>query len=509
MFFNIFKTYSTSLLGVVSGLLTQLVFIRELAHIVPTSDFALYAFAFQVVAYLSILQLGLDFATSREIALKLGQNNSQGAYQSYLFIRRFNFKISLIGLVLIGICAGLFYNGIGVSNKVDTEMAAGLILLFGASVFISFLSNPNMVALIGSNKQSKVNINITLLNIAGTIIALVLLKTTRLGVYAMPLTLVAFNTVNFFLLRHKAHKFCKDWLIKNKPVIVPAGYNKSILKFSVLTAIGGLAWTIEATSDVFILNGVGELTLVAFYVLWWRFPQMSFELATRLTTSSLPSLNTVFGKSEPDTKLIFNRLILFVAGIGFCIYVNIASWLPAFINLWVGPQFFIDDMQTVSYLIGLLIYSRIIGNCFGMFIITIGKVHYSAALCWIQAIIKTVIAIILVKELGLMGLFIGSLAASLIQVMGSSVLLFKRNYLRPEIVVLILIGYAAPVVLFIFQQHDKVPLLTFLLSASATLICAVISWILYILIVSLNKKLHFSLSPKLFLMNLRKQKLHV
>jgi O-antigen/teichoic acid export membrane protein len=366
-----------------------------------------------------------------------------------------------------------------------------------------------MVALIGSNKQAKVNINNTLVTITSTLLAFFLLKTTALGVYSMPLALVTLNTVNIFLLKHKAHKYCKQWLIKGRRIIVPVSYRKSMLKFSILTAIGGLAWTIEATSDVFILNGFGELTLVAFYVLWWRFPEMSFTLASRLTSSSLPSLNTAFGKSDSTVKLIFNRLILLVGGIGFCIYVMVASWLPAFINIWVGPQFFVDDMRMMSYLVGLLVYSRVIGNCFGVFTITIGKVNYSATLSWIQAIVKVSTAVILVKELGLIGLFIASIAGSLIQVIASTVLLFKRDYLRPDVAVLVLIGYVAPVVLLISWFHNNVALPTFLLSTLVTLICAVISWILYILIVSLNTKLSFSLSPKLLLMNLKKQKLDV
>lgn len=506
---SILIAYSTSLLGIVSGLLTQLIFIRELAHVVPNDEFALYGFAFQIVAYLNILQLGLDFATSREIALKLGQNDSIGAYQSYKFIRRFNYKICVVGFILVLICAVLFYNGIGISAKFDAAIAGKLILLFGASLFINFLSNPNIVALIGSNMQAKVNVNNILITITSTVVAFVLLKTTSLGVYSMPLSLIAFNALNVYLLKRKAYKYCKEWLVRNSSIVVPPGFSKSILKFSVVTTIGGLAWTIEATSDLFILNGVGELSLVAFYVLWWRFPQMAFDLATRLTSSSLPSMNASYGKSEKDAKLIFNRLLLLVGGIGFCIYICIASWLPAFINLWVGPQFFIEDMKITSFLIGLLVYSRIIGNCFGMFAITIGKVNFTTTMSWIQALIKVAFAIILVKELGLKGLFIASIIGSLFQVFSCAFLLFKRKLLRYDVALLLVVGYIMPCVLLMFNLYDKVSLIKFLYASSATLVCAIITWIFYIQIISFNTKLNFSMSPKLLLINLKKSRLNV
>lgn len=503
---TIFKAYSSSLLGIFSGLLTQLVFIRALSSAVPHNDFALYAFVFQIIAYMNILQLGLDFATSREIAIKLGKDDYAGANQSYLFIRRFNNKLCLGGFAIVILIAALFYNGIGISINFNYLMAAKLILFFGVSFFLNFLSNPYIVALIGNNRQSVVNINNVLITISSTVTAFILLKNTSLGVYSMPLSLVVFNSLNFLLLRSKAIRYCKEWIVNNKSVSIPKDYNKSILRFSIFTTIGGFAWTIEATSDVFILNGAGLLSMVGFYVLWWRFPQMLFDLATRLTTSSLPSLNTAFGKSDDDAKLIFNRLIILVGGIGFCVYICIASWLPAFINLWVGPQFFIEDMKLVSYFMGLLVYSRIIGNCFGMFTITLGKVNYATTLSWIQAIVKVAIALILVRQFGLKGLFIGSIAGSLIQVGGSAILLFKRKLLRPDVALLVLIGYVTPLILLLFHLHDKVSLFKFLYASSATLICAVLSWILYVQIISLNEKLNFSLLTKTLLTKFKRIK---
>jgi len=509
MFKPILKAYSTSLLGVLSGLLTQMVYIRALAQMISINEFALYAFVFQITVYMSILQLGLDFATSREIALKLGKNDLVGANQSYLFIRRFNNKVCIGGFALVAICAALFYNGIGITSNFDYLMATKLVVLFGASMFISFLANPSIVALIGNNNQTVVNINNVVVTMITTIVGYILLKTTSLGVYALPICLVAFNSLNFFLLRSKAFKYCKTWLQPDNAISIPKGYNKSILQFSVISTIGGFAWTIEATSDVFILNGAGLLTLVGFYVLWWRFPQMFFDLATKLTTSAMPSLNTSFGRSLEEASLLFNRLLIVVGGIGFIIYAGIASCLTSFIYLWVGPQFFVDDFQQVSFLIGMLIYSRIIGNCFGMFAISIGRVKYSTTLSWIQAVVKVTFAIILVQRLGLKGLFIASIAGSLIQVVGCAVLLLKQKLLRKDVLVLIIMGYATPLILLMSDISGRVTLFQFLYVAVVISICSLLSWIVYIKIASLETKLNFNLSAKLFLMKLRKPRLNV
>src|SRR5690242_5874888 len=85
---RIIKAYLTSILGVFSGLLTQLLFIRALTNEVSPEDFSLYAFIFQIVTYLSILQLGLDFTISREIAINIEKNDLSAANYSYSFIKR-------------------------------------------------------------------------------------------------------------------------------------------------------------------------------------------------------------------------------------------------------------------------------------------------------------------------------------------------------------------------------------------------------------------------------------
>jgi hypothetical protein len=87
---------------------------------------------------MNILQLGLDFASSREIAIRLGQENYKAAYESFLFLKKFNNKICIVGVISVLICSLFFYNGIGLSIKYDHLIAAKLILLFGLSMVINY-----------------------------------------------------------------------------------------------------------------------------------------------------------------------------------------------------------------------------------------------------------------------------------------------------------------------------------------------------------------------------------
>jgi O-antigen/teichoic acid export membrane protein len=470
------------LLGVFSGLITQLVFIRELTDVVSLEEFSLYTFVFQVAAYLNIIQIGLDFTISREISLNLGKNNILGANQSYMFIRSFNRKICVIGLVLVLFIASLFYCGFGINENYNFRIASNLILLFGLAIVVNFLSNPSIVALIGSNLQAKVNINNTIITLVSTIFAIAMLKSTSLGIYAMPLSLLFFNLYNVYRLRKLVYDNCSGWLDRKQIKLFDLQKKRDLIKFAVTTSLGGIAWTVEATSDVFILNGIGELSLVAFYAIWWRFPQMSFDLISRFSNGSLPILSASIARSMEEAKKLFSSIVLLAGGLGFIAFVYIAICLPSIINLWVGPKYIVADINITCYILGLLVYSRVVGNAFGNFILAFGKVNFSAKLSWLQALVKILFSIFLVGQMGLKGLFIASIIASLIQVAGYATNLIKERVLRLNVFIVLISGYLIPLILVLldYQLNFTFPKLIYFSFSSVTF--ALFTWVILVTI---------------------------
>jgi uncharacterized membrane protein YraQ (UPF0718 family) len=107
------------------------------------------------------------------------------------------------------------------------------------------------------------------------------------------------------------------------------------------------------------------------------------------------------------------------------------------------------------------------------------------------------------------GVFIASIAGSFIQVCGCGILLLKRKLLRTDVMLLLILGYLAPVTVLFFRISERLPVLIFLYGAIVTLVCAVITWVIFIEIISLNKKLGFSLSPRVFFNKIKKSKLTV
>jgi O-antigen/teichoic acid export membrane protein len=332
-----------------------------------------------------------------------------------------------------------------------------------------------------------------LVNISSTVLAVVLLLTTKAGIMAMPFSLLCFYSINYFLLKGKAKKKCSTLFqahFNNNNKLI----RKQILSFSIITTLGGLAWTIESTSDVFILNSTGLFSLVALYVIWWRFPQMLFDLATRLTTSSFPSLTTSHGKSAIESRILFNKLFLIMVGFALLIGVGIAVWLPSFIDLWVGSKFHYSNYKILSILAGLIIANRIIGNCFSMFLMSTGKTKINSGFSWIQAIVKVTVGLILTKLYGIEGLFFTSLCASAIQVFGLLFFLLKEKRFLANINLLVILPILMIALVYFYDSPVKLTIFNFALGVLLSGIIIFFLYLLFLFLFKIPKKLGLSLS---------------
>jgi O-antigen/teichoic acid export membrane protein len=466
---RIAKAYFTSILGVISGLLTQLLFIRELTATVTPTQFALYAFVFQIVNYLTVFQLGMDFTVSREVAMHLGAGNTSLANYSFAFIRRFNKSILLIAAVAIVVLALFFYAGYALPADYDDLTASLLVLAFGVFQLLTFFTRPYHAALIGTNYQNIVNLNNVFINIISTFLAYILLQ-QGFGLFAMPVSLVAWSVINIFVLKYIVQQKC-SWISDAAPVR-DRSLDKSSIRFGVLSTLGGIAWTIEATADVVILNAAGLMHLVGIYVIWWRFPQMMFDLASRLTTSAYPSISAAHG-SGANSKLLLNKLMIAVTCLAFMIAAGIYLWLPSFVNLWVGQPYAYDNYTTLSMLVAILIFLRITGNCIGMYIVSIGRVRITTAFSWIQATIKVVAGYFMVTRFGMEGLLITSIFCALLQVAGLTAYLYKQDIVDLKLISFVSLLVLTILGLWVLKNEELVRLPQLIWGMTTTLFISV------------------------------------
>lgn len=423
---RIVAAYCTSLLGIASGLLNSLWIVRELSTRVTVEEFGLYGYALQICGYLAILQLGLDFAAAREIAEQLGRGNAGAAVATFHSVRRYSILSLLVAaLALLGACISLPQWGakVGSGQTIFYE----LLMLVGSAQLVGFIVRPMNAALIGSGSQSILNT----INVARTIgVALCSygLLQHNYGVLAVPISELILWLAVIPLLVFVLQRKC-SW-IANKDRCGGVVEKKRLFLYSISAAFGGLAWTIESSLDVFLLGYFLGPSFVASYVLWWRFPQMAFEMNSRLAFSSFPELARVFGQGPAALQQLIGQVFAWSAGLGGLAFIGISMWLGPVVGMWVGFEFAGYQPASLASLFGLLVCLRTIGNLFSTAWMSQGRSGTSTILAWMQAALKFILALWLIPKWGLVGAAVASCAAASLQVAGVGACLWRNRLLN-------------------------------------------------------------------------------
>lgn len=438
---KIISAYLTSILGVFSGLLTNFWLLKELTiHIAP-ADFGLYSYIFQISSYLLILQLGMDFSVSRQIAEYLGKGETAHAGIAFYELKRFNRYGMMLVLLAVGVLMVLFYQGFGV-DPVRRDLAVKLILLTGINQVLVFLQRPFAAALIGAHKQEVVNIITVIRTVLTTLIAYGLLR-GGMGVLSTPLAEIGTQIAgNGFLMYYSQQKL--EWIAhkhsqRNRDIF------KKLFHFAFFSTIGGLAWTVEATSDVLLIRHVlKDLSLLSLYVVWWRFPQMFFDLATRFASSAFPVFAARHGANDGSATQTLSKVLLVVVFFASLACIGIATWLPTFISLWFPSDYQYFQPYQLAIGMGMLVALRIIGNLFAFFLLSAGNTKLTTRVAWLQAIVKVLLAWYAVTHWSLTGLLVAScIAASLQSLFYGMYMLRKQQIKGNAIAFMVLVMLAA------------------------------------------------------------------
>jgi len=439
---KIFAAYGTSLLGIISGLLTNFWLLREIARGVYPDDFGLYAFALQITAYLAIFQIGLDFAVSREIAVALGRGDPAGAKRAYLELKRFNRLGGLISLLATVVITGALLFTVKGGNH--SRLAAEIAMLAGLSQVLSFWTRAALAALNGSQLMALSNVTNVISSITTSVLAYLLLK-LGWGVLCLPAAGLVVQGANWACLSLLRDRHC-GWMhvdaAERDPKLLSA-----LLKYSLVMTLGGIGWTIESTCDVFILKSVCGTEAVAAYVLWWRFPQLLFSACSSLSSSAFPSFAHRLGGPVENSSELIAKILWLQIGLGTMALLGISVWLPGFTHIWLAGKYGIENAVPVALGMGLLVCLRAYGNLLGMVWLATGQARLPATLSWIQAGLKILLAVWWVSAFGLVGVVVASCCTMFIQCAVLGIALYQQRLLAVKLGLLATLVPAAAILL--------------------------------------------------------------
>lgn len=424
--------FATDVANLAPSLVFNLWLLRRVAAEADAAEFGLYGQISQVAAYLTILQLGLDFAAAQRVAAALGAGDTVAAARVFRQLRWFNRLLAIGVAVLVAGWVGVAA-WVGPPAGVASGTQIGLVALTGSTQVATVLARTPSAALIGSELTYLANIcrlgRMTLaVGIGLTLIG-------RWGVLVLPLAELVSQFVACVTLEWMKQWRC-PWVATPIGVDQWAGWG-GLVRYGVGVTVGGLAWTIEAGLDVFLLDwlpGGGGLPAVAAYTLWWRFPQMAFTVCGGLNYSAFPSFARV--AADPlQARQALARVALPACGLATAAVVGIGGWLAPFVHHWLGGRYDRADGPTLAILMGLLVGLRLYGNLVALFWLATGRSRLTTILCWVQAATKLGLSLVLVPYAGMPGLIVASCVSVCVQSVGVGWFLWRSGLLGGRIAV--------------------------------------------------------------------------
>lgn len=416
---NAFWSYFSMIASILLQFISRTVFI----HYLGEGYLGVNGLFSNVLGVLSFAELGIGTAINFSLYKPVAEHNTEKikAYMHYYKIayRIIALIVTLLGLVLVPFLS-ILINDPGDIGNITTYY---LIYLFNtvSSYFVSY-----KYSLVNAEQKNYVYTNINLIISFTTSVAQIisLIIWQNFLIYLLVATFIGvFQKIFISLFFNKMYPFLSD---KNVEKLT---YNEKEtlfikIKALVIHKIGDVS--VHQTDNIIVSSFISTKTVgvLSNYNLLINTVSGCINVLFNSVTGSLGNMVAI--ESKEFQYSIFKKYRF----IGFWLYgfssIALAILMTPFIHLWIGERMLIDDF-TVNllvldhYMIGHRICLNNIKSASGLY-------EPDKYVALIQALVNLITSIILVKLIGLPGVFIGTLIQGIISTVSKPILSYKTMF---------------------------------------------------------------------------------
>ncbi len=386
--------------SVLVGFMIMPVMIRELGM----DLYGAWVLSITISSYLMLLDFGVVSALQRQIAANEKNRESLVATVS----------TGALLLLLVAVLAVLITIVLAFSVKYFVEDPAYsdvlglLVFIFGIKaslVLPSLISNSLITAKLRVDLVAKVELAKVILRGGGTYYIL----TNDLGVLPLAMFSAVLDIVSAFVLFKMAlglyeHRLFKKGRIQKQVIWQLIHYGK----FVFLNESGQYA---RLRSDELVISNGAGLSTVSLYAV----PNSLFTYSRQLITTMLMGMQTVLTKNfAHDQKNLRKNYLIFTeisALISLFMAINFFCFGDSLMLMWVGDGFF-ESIGTL-YLFAVLILIKGISAPSTSVLFASANHRYLAYWGLVEGFLNIVLSYILLRNMGLIGVVLGSIIASL------------------------------------------------------------------------------------------------
>lgn len=380
-----------------------------------------------ILTVLSLSELGLGTAIVYDMYKPIAVNDKIRENQLFCF---YKYVYAIIGVIIlaIGMCLIPFLKYIvsDVPNVSNIYMIYILQLLStSASYFFA-----QYRSLFDAHQFNYINTrNNWFFAILKTIIQTVSLLLYKNYILFLVIDL-AISVLSNYIISIKCKKFFP--YINNGEKKIDLMYGKHVLSNAMSMFSIKVGITVVNATDNLIISSFISTVLVGIYSNYSMLTSV-ITASTMMISSSLQASvgNLCVNKNHNKMREVFEKVLFLYSSLYALICIGMGTLVNTFISVWAGPDYVLADATV--FVIILNLYLTGVHQPLEVYIYADGMFKYFRVKPWIEAGINVIISILLVKPLGITGVFLGTTLSHLFTTFWYDALIVCRKSIHLQV----------------------------------------------------------------------------
>lgn len=359
-----------------------------------------------IIGWLSIFELGIGSAIVYSLYEPYAENN-KSKIRAYIQFYGKVYKVMGVVILILGLCISPFLN-IFIENDINMKITTWGFILFLLNSFISYLFSHKLCILNVAQEEYKITISTTISKLIIVFIQIILLNKNPNFILFTFIQLII-NFIYFIAINIYINKKYKWLNYKKEKLELQVKKDLFInIKALFMHKIGSLV--VMSTDNLIISKFVGLLEL-SNYTNYNTIIAALQNIVGKGLGGITASIGSMLTQKDNDKAYDIHKKVFFLNfWIVSFIVISLYNTLNQFISLWVGERYLLDYMTFVVVLINT--YFGSMRGSVEEFKNGSGNFYQDRYAPIFESIINFVISIILVKRIGLAGVFIGTLVSN-------------------------------------------------------------------------------------------------
>ncbi len=394
------KNTTSSLLYQVLALIAGLIVPRLIILYYGSSINGLVYSIINFLGFITILDLGIGAVISSNLYKPLAEKNSKKVNEIFNYARKFYNKIGFI-LILYTIALIFIYPNI-VDGDFGNYFIESLIVIISISVFAQYFFGITYTLLLRSDQRQYISFYLNSIILVLNVLISVILITSGFSIHLVKLS----AAIIFFLKPLVLSIYVK----RNYDITKNVKVKKSPIKQQWNGVAQHLAYLIQDKTDIIILTWFSTLGSISIYSIYYMVVSgiRAFVYASTAGFSAL--IGNMIARNETENlKKLFGKFEWMIHTVSTLLFTTAGILIIPFVKVYTKG---VNDINYIVPIFAVILSMGAAVRCFQLPYNTVvqAALHFKETQksAIIEPIINLVISIILVKELGIVGVAIGT-----------------------------------------------------------------------------------------------------